>query len=950
MTQVATYTLEEPLGFGSFGTAWMARDPMGAEWVVKTVPNGDAVMLAELRHEFRALWDLDLPGILCPHELGADNGVAYLVMERAPGRPLGTLPTPVDPEVVDSVHRQLVTTLSGMHARGLLHLDLSPENVHIDDEGTVTLLDFGLARWRTGGPGRLGLDDHIGGTHGFMAPEVSRGGAPTPGADWYGLGALLYALEHGSPPLRPQLGQRQVTGRPALDLLLSLDPDARGPGWPVREQEPLVELESPGSGTVLLLEAPSHVTTTGGGLVSCRAHHGENLPYGCLSDLLGSTVLLAPPPTEAMASDLADVLAGRGLVVEGADFADGDTLTVLEEMARRGCPLILLTQGGASPARRLAERLDHRRTARVRFEVSKAPVASPRSIITDDIRPVVEVLVACGGPVPATFVSQAMVALGRSPLTVAQAIRRGVIAPIAGARLAMEHTEGIGPVPAGLHAVLLRVAAGQPELAWPHARALGQTELAGRLAESAAEQAEARGVFGAAFTWYGRALEHGRPVEKALLRSAVSAGRVREALALSERLAGDRSRVLRAELLLASGATREGLAVLEQEVEVGIDAGPVRKIGGVVLGLTSLLLFGPATPRVHTDRDPEARVLWAAARGLAYTQPLWSLWLGFRAMRRAARAGDGAVASSVLAFLGGGLFLQLGPLRRRAVELLDLAESSATDPTSRSSVAMWRAAVKIQEGRWDDARPLLADAIDVLRTAPTAHWERLTALQFDLWLDWWQGDFNRLFRRADLALGDAIESGDTLGRAIFVQYRAYALLAFGELDTVEADCRWLDEVWSEGGFNAQTYYSGLIASMARSIGGDVPAARATWERVQPGFRRSGGDRIALSRIDNRLMDARLARLEGATERLPLLAREIRATGRADSAALAAWVEGVEPWGDVAADLRRAGLFGAAAAIEAQLGDTCADAWLRSRGCARPDAWASALWPIGSTPR
>jgi signal transduction histidine kinase/CheY-like chemotaxis protein/tetratricopeptide (TPR) repeat protein len=213
--------------------------------VAKLAPIGDPVRVARIVSEARTLAGLDHPSVARLVDFGRDLAASswVLVLEAAPGRPLDACP--FDPASALQVLAGVARALATIHARGLLHLDLKPDNLHFDPAtGRVTLLDFDLAGRARDAQGR--------GTAAFSAPEVMGGaGEVGPWSDLYALGSTLawwagvrrssatVALE----PLRlpegsadwlahlvarltdPDPGRRPASARRLLELLAEEDPE-----------------------------------------------------------------------------------------------------------------------------------------------------------------------------------------------------------------------------------------------------------------------------------------------------------------------------------------------------------------------------------------------------------------------------------------------------------------------------------------------------------------------------------------------------------------------------------------------------------------------------------------------------------------------------------------------------------------------------------------------------
>ena len=173
---------------GGEGTSARLRDKRTQKQLLVKVldadmPAAEASLLLSLHH----------PAIPAMREVGqVPDGRVFLLREFARGKPVSDL-LPLLPDQALSLARQVLETLAFVHLRGVLHLDLKPANLVLDDRGEVALLDFGLGVRR----GHAGA----GGTPFFASPEVLLGGTPDPRSDLFSLGAVLVAA------LWPRAGQ-----------------------------------------------------------------------------------------------------------------------------------------------------------------------------------------------------------------------------------------------------------------------------------------------------------------------------------------------------------------------------------------------------------------------------------------------------------------------------------------------------------------------------------------------------------------------------------------------------------------------------------------------------------------------------------------------------------------------------------------------------------------------
>lgn len=186
------WQLGEPIGRGAVAVVHDAVDATTGDRVaVKVLRHADADQRARFAREVVALESLDHPGVVQVLGHGELDGCPFLVLERIAGGSLadriarGPLP---EAEVV-AIGATLADALVHAHERGVVHRDVKPSNVLLDDGGAPRLADFGVAQ--LDGAGSLTATGFTVGTAGYLAPEQVRGEAVGPEADVYSLGLLL---------------------------------------------------------------------------------------------------------------------------------------------------------------------------------------------------------------------------------------------------------------------------------------------------------------------------------------------------------------------------------------------------------------------------------------------------------------------------------------------------------------------------------------------------------------------------------------------------------------------------------------------------------------------------------------------------------------------------------------------------------------------------------------
>ena len=216
---VDRFRIERELGRGGMGVVYLARhEELGSLAAVKTISplaNQDEKARIRFIREAKALGKVHAEGLVSIHNVGElPNGSPYILMEYVEGQNLGarlkeSSPSRLPLDLALSIVAQVATTLTKLHAQGVIHRDLKPDNImlvpdeHSQSGMRTKLLDLGIAKLLED---NATTQTNVPGTPLYMAPESCAGQRVDGQADIYSLGCVLYELLCGRPPYLPDGG------------------------------------------------------------------------------------------------------------------------------------------------------------------------------------------------------------------------------------------------------------------------------------------------------------------------------------------------------------------------------------------------------------------------------------------------------------------------------------------------------------------------------------------------------------------------------------------------------------------------------------------------------------------------------------------------------------------------------------------------------------------------
>jgi len=212
--------------------------------VLKSVPDtGDGALFDRFLQEYEVIAKIDHPNVVKIFDLGVADDHAYIAMEYLSGGTLARrLLEPIGHEEALDCVRQIGRALEAIHKAGVLHRDLKPANVMLRDDGTLALIDFGLAKQMRLEAAITGTGQ-IFGTPYYMSPEQGHAESVDERSDIYSLGCIFYEMLTGDRPFiastpmgviykhanapRPKLAKPLADLQPALERMLAVEPRER---------------------------------------------------------------------------------------------------------------------------------------------------------------------------------------------------------------------------------------------------------------------------------------------------------------------------------------------------------------------------------------------------------------------------------------------------------------------------------------------------------------------------------------------------------------------------------------------------------------------------------------------------------------------------------------------------------------------------------------------------
>ncbi len=203
------YEVVSHIGQGGMADVFLAVDTIlnrqVAIKILRSDMSSDETSILRFQREAQAATALAHPNIVEIYDVGEYKKHHFIVMEYLPGHTLKQIIRARGPlfaeEAVD-IMKQLTSAVSAAHSRGIIHRDLKPQNIIVKADGSVKILDFGIATAK--GAMQLTQANNVMGSVHYLAPELARGKSASAQSDIYALGIIFYEMLSGDVPFKAE--------------------------------------------------------------------------------------------------------------------------------------------------------------------------------------------------------------------------------------------------------------------------------------------------------------------------------------------------------------------------------------------------------------------------------------------------------------------------------------------------------------------------------------------------------------------------------------------------------------------------------------------------------------------------------------------------------------------------------------------------------------------------
>ena len=203
------YEVYKHIGQGGMADVFLAVDTILNRQVAVKIMRGDlstdTVSIIRFEREAQAATALSHPNIVEIYDMGDYKGHQYIVMEYVPGKTLKKVIQDrgaLQPKEAVDIMKQLTSAVGEAHHKGIIHRDLKPQNIILKDDGTVKILDFGIALAK--GNAQITQANNVMGSVHYLAPELAKGEPASAQSDIYALGIVFYEMLVGDVPFKAE--------------------------------------------------------------------------------------------------------------------------------------------------------------------------------------------------------------------------------------------------------------------------------------------------------------------------------------------------------------------------------------------------------------------------------------------------------------------------------------------------------------------------------------------------------------------------------------------------------------------------------------------------------------------------------------------------------------------------------------------------------------------------